>query len=587
MHRSRAVPRCISSAQPASKVSYRSVAQRGLKQKPNSVPGSRVAITSKSSRSGRNAALILSVAVGGGVLLYPRNLYAESAPPPAEIEFEAPRKKAASKEDSKDFISSQHLQVKRSWENPGVYAWGKNTSRVVAPNSDEVNIKIPKRIAFFDGKVLRDIKFDSKFGVAVDENGDLLQWGAGFSPNCRVPTPTLKGKDIIKISISRDRIIALSSSGIVFSVPASYEDLDSGPKLQENSWIPFWKSRAQFSYRTLVPKDMAWGEKVTKVSSGLEHCLLLTSKGRLFSAASGTEDFPSKGQMGIPGLTWTTRPEGPYDQPHEITTLRGFEIAEIAAGDYHSLAVDRQGRVFAFGDSSLGQLGLETNSESPNIDAPSLVPIDKLYRGTGLAPRVTNVAAGGINSFFTVDATRIQGQDGEIPTDLGRVTADTWSCGQGTYGALGNGRWTHIQEIPTKIKSLSGLFEYDETAKVVIPIRMAYISVGTTHVAATMANVTEVSASKHGTENETNWGADVVWWGGNEFYQLGTGKRSNVNAPLYIAPLDAEAERAKGRKEDHRFQITPRKVIRVRGRDVSVEQRVECGRGVTAVYSGL
>jgi len=101
-----------------------------------------------------------------------------------------------------------------------------------------------------------------------------------------------------------------------------------------------------------------------------------------------------------------------------------------------------------------------------------------------------------------------------------------------------------------------------------------------------MDNVTEVGATTRGTENETNWGADVLWWGGNEHYQLGTGKRSNVNNPTYIAPLDIEAERQKGRKDDHRFQITPRKTIRFEGRNISVEQKVECGRGVTAVYSG-
>ena len=102
-----------------------------------------------------------------------------------------------------------------------------------------------------------------------------------------------------------------------------------------------------------------------------------------------------------------------------------------------------------------------------------------------------------------------------------------------------------------------------------------------------MDNVTEVGATARGTENDTNWGADVLWWGGNEHYQLGTGKRSNVSNPTYIAPLDIESEKLKGRKDDHHFQITPRKTIKLEGRNVSVEQRIECGRGVTAVYSGV
>jgi len=534
----------------------------------------------------RRAALLLSIAIGGGCIYkygYPRDVYAEGVASAAEIKYEEPRGKASSREENRDLISSQHLQVKRSWENPGVYAWGSNSSKVVAPESNEIIVKYPRRIAYFDGKLIRDIKLDRAFGAAVNENGDLLQWGTGFSPACEGPTPTLKGKDIVKISISRDRIIALSSNGAVFSVPASLTELESGPKPKDSSW--FWRSRSHISYRTLKPK-LEWGEKISDISSGLEHCLLLTSTGRLFSVASSTADFPSKGQLGVPGLAWTSKEEGPYDQPHEIGTLQGFEITRIATGNYHSLAMDKQGRVFAFGDNTFGQLGFDVSPESPIIDAPSLIPFDRLYRGTGQSPRVTDVAAGGLSSFFTVDATRVTRQDELDSPGIGRVTADTWSCGQGMYGALGNNRWTHIQGTPTKIKALSGLFEYDETTNRVVPIRLSQLSIGSTHASAILNNVTHVGSTNRSSENDTNWGADVMWWGGNEFYQLGTGKRNNLNNPTYIAPLDIQADKQKGRREEHRFQITPRKTIRYGGRDVSVEQRVECGRGVTAVYSG-
>lgn len=548
-----------------------------------------VAVASRSLPKAGTAGLLFSITVGAGFLYslgYPSNLHAEAVPAPAEIKFEEPRKKATSKDENRDLISSQHLQVKRSWENPGVYAWGSNSGKVVAPDSDEQTIKTPRRIPYFDGKLIRDIKLDRNFGAAITESGDLLQWGAAFSTENPEPQPTLRGKDLVKLSISRDRIVTLSSSGKVYSIPAAQADQVLGPKQLESSWFPFWKSRSPISYRTIQPDNMSWGEKVSDVSSGLEHCLMLTSRGRIFSAASGTEDFPTKGQLGVPGLTWTTRPPGPYDQPHEIGTLKGFEITKIAAGDYHSLAVDKQGRVFAFGDNSLGQLGFDYTPESPIIDVPSLLPIEKLYKGTNLLPRVTNVAAGGVNSFFNVDATRIAGQGEEDPRGLGRVTADTWACGQGIWGGLGNGRWTHVQGTPTKIKALSGLFEYDEVKNIVVPIRLAQFSVGATHAAAIMDNVTHVGASDHSSENDTNWGADVLWWGGNECYQLGTGKRNNVSNPVYIAPLDVEADKEKGRREEHRFQITPRQKVKVGGKKVSMEQRIECGRGVTAVYSG-
>ncbi|KAI9852555.1 MAG: hypothetical protein M1838_000423 [Thelocarpon superellum] len=557
--------------------------------------GSRLSRSPGTDHFGSTSQRALLLALVGGAGLYTsrwfgvREAHAEAPPADGPILEQAKKRGRASKEENRDLISSQHLQVKKSWENPGVYAWGSNSGRVAAPDSEETFIKTPRRLPYFDGLLLRDIKLDRNFGAAITEGGDLLQWGIGYATEATVPEPTLTGKNLISLTISRDRIIALAKNGSVYSLAAARDAQASGPKPWESSWIPFWSSQSKVSYRMLQPSSMSRGEKVVAVDGGLEHALLLTSKGRLFSAASSGEDFPSRGQLGVPGLTWSTRPDGPYDQCHEITTLRGFEIAKIAAGDFHSLAVDRDGRVFAFGDNSLGQLGFDYNPEALTVDAPSLLPIQKLYAGTNLLPKVTNVAAGGVNSFFTVDATRIAGQGENLSQQrgLGRVTADTFSCGQGIWGGLGNGRWTHVQGTPTKIKALSGLFEWDEAAHTAVPIRLAHISVGSTHASAVMDNVTYLDASDRSSENDTNWGADVLWWGGNEFYQLGTGRRNNVSNPMYIAPLDIDADRERGRREEHRFQITPRKTVRVQGRRVSMEQRIECGRNVSAVYSGV
>jgi len=510
--------------------------------------------------------------------------------PPVPVVEKTKKKKGVSKEQNRALISSQHLQVMRSWENPGVYAWGSNTGKVAAPDSNETYIKTPRRISWFDDVLLRDIKLDRHFGAAVLENGDLVQWGKGYSEDTTEPTVTLKGKSLQSIAISKDRIIGLSKNGTVYSVPASKAEQESGAKPSESSWIPGWGSTSNISYRILKPQGLSSSDKVSQISGGLEHVLLLTKKGRLFSAASGSEDFPSRGQLGIPGLTWTTRPPGPFDQCHEISTLKGFEVEKIASGDHHSLVLDKEGRVFSFGDNSSGQLGFEYSSEAPYVDMPSLLPISRLYQGTNQTPRVTSISAGGLNSYFTIDATRVMGQNesAEDVRTLGRITADTWSCGQGIKGALGNGRWTHIQGTPTKIPALSGLFEYDENTKSVVPIRLASISAGSTHTSAVMSNITFLDTNEKSSEDTTNWGADVVWWGGNEYYQLGTGKRNNVAAPLYIRPLDMAAEIEAGRKEEHRFHITPRHTVQLKGgKKVSMEQRIECGRNVTAVYSGV
>ncbi|OAK99813.1 mitochondrial protein-like protein Fmp25 [Phaeosphaeriaceae sp. SRC1lsM3a] len=522
-----------------------------------------------------------------------REAHAEEPPKEEEVEikFEAPRRQAASADENRNIISSQHLQVQKSWENPGVYAWGSNTGKTVAPDSDEKYIKTPRRISFFDGKLLRDIKLDKNFGAAVDERGDLLQWGVAFAPDIKEPTKTLRGKNLTSLAISRDRIIALSSNGTVYSLPVSQQEQKAGPKPESTSWIPFWGGSDDVSYRTRTPESLGWSERVTEIASGLEHALMLTSSGRVFSFASGTQDFPSKGQMGIPGLSWGTRPAGPFDIPHEITTLRGFPVKKIATGDYHSLVCDSEGRAFTFGDNTAGQLGFPFNAEATTVDAPSLLPTQRLYAGSASQAKVSNVFAGGNTSFVTIEATK---------SDSKRITADTWAFGFGLTGQLGVGRWIHTCADPVKVPAFSGLFEYDEPKNAVIPIRINNISVGSTHAAAVMDNVASVIVSGRTsrlTPNDTNWGRDILFWGNNEFYQIGSGKRANVATPTYIQPLDqsAEMERAANaagvkalrEKEAHRFQITPRQKVKVRGRTVEFEQKVECGRGCTAVYSAV
>ncbi|KAI0904475.1 regulator of chromosome condensation 1/beta-lactamase-inhibitor protein II [Ustulina deusta] len=538
--------------------------------------------------------LLVALAAGGAVLAYPT---LTKEPPKtknreATIEYERPRPLPETKEDSRDLISSQHLQVKKSWEHPGLYCWGSNSGRVAAPDSTDNVVKTPRRIPYFDGQLLRDVKLDKEFGAAITERGDLVQWGTGFSKENPAPTPTLKGKDLTRLEISSDRIIALGRDGSVYSLPVAQSDQAIGEKATSSSWS-FWSSPSKINYRQIKPSGLGWGESVISIAGGLDHVLLLTSRGRVFSAASSTSSFPSKGQLGIPGLTWATRPQGAYDQPHEVLTLKGFKISQIAAGDYHSLALEKGGRVFVFGDNSSGQLGFEVELEIPFVDGPIPLPFSKMYRGTHEKSRVTSIAAGGANSFFTIDATRIAGlnEDGRGARDIGRVMSDLWSCGSGIWGTLGNGRWTHVSLGPSKIKSLSGLSEFDEKTNSVVPIRLAYLSIGSTHAAAVMKNATRVNASDKTSDQDTNWGSDVLWWGGNEYYQLGTGRRNNVATPIYIGPLDGgKGDAEKGRTDEmHRLQIAPKTTVRIgeggKGRKATVEQRVECGRFVTAVYS--
>jgi alpha-tubulin suppressor-like RCC1 family protein len=518
---------------------------------------------------------------------------AEQAPVEVPTIFEPKRPRVSTKEANRELISPQHVQAKQSWDNPGVYAWGLNSGKVAAPESEERWVKTPRRLPFFDGILLRDLKLESNFGAAINEAGDLLLWGSAYSKNSKTPEVSLKGRNLRSLAISEDRVIALSENGTVYSVPVSKDSQAKEPKIKEPSW--FWtNSFTNVAARDLTPADLAIGEKVVNISSGLEHLLMLTSRGRVYSAASSSNDFPKYGQLGVPGLNWFTRPSGPYDQPHELKTLKGTKIEQIATGDTHSLLLDKHGKVYSFGENSYGQLGLMFNPENMDlnnalninthyVDVPTEVPIAAAYPPNTQFVNVRSIAAGGLNSFIIADSrTR----------NSNTVSSDALACGRGIWGALGNGKLTHIQWTPTKIPALSGMIEYNEETGKSQPIRVSSFQVGGSHVAAVMANITRVAASDRTGENDTNYGADVYFFGNNEHFQIGNGKRANLSVPTHIQPLNqVVTKQATGSedvvKEFDRFQLTPPKKITFAGRSVWVEQRVVTGRQCSAVYSAV
>ncbi|KAF3926441.1 hypothetical protein AA313_de0206261 [Arthrobotrys entomopaga] len=477
---------------------------------------------------------------------------------------------------------SQSNQV-NFWDRPGVYLWGSNSGRVAAPDSDEQFVKAPRRIAFFDGYILRDLRIAPNMGVAVTENGDLMQWGTGYSPDCRAPVLTFAGKDIVKVGLSEDRVIALSSAGQVYSIPFSKEEQETFAKPTEASGSPLWSSTSEskISYRSLTPTLGMW-ERVVDIAVGLEHTVMLTSSGRVFTAASANYSFPLKGQLGITGMSWDSKPK-PYDTPQEVTDLSQFKIKHIAAGDYHTMVADREGKLFAWGENTKGQLGFEYTESA--IMEPTLIPQRSFYKDPDVHAKLQGIYAGGLNTFFLMEADSPNPDFKKPPVK----TYDLFVCGHGLHGTLGTGSWIHTQALPQKIKSISGLREYSDRKAGLIPINISYVTIGGSHAAVVMANLANVQGSIW-SSSDAEFGNDILFFGGNESFQLGNRKRANLNVPTYVPPLELGSSSARGKKTDERFQILPEKTVtfvdeKEKKRSVKIEQRVVAGRGLTGCYA--
>eukprot|EP00008_Paramoeba_atlantica_P009859 CAMPEP_0201477230 /NCGR_PEP_ID=MMETSP0151_2-20130828/2289_1 /ASSEMBLY_ACC=CAM_ASM_000257 /TAXON_ID=200890 /ORGANISM="Paramoeba atlantica, Strain 621/1 / CCAP 1560/9" /LENGTH=917 /DNA_ID=CAMNT_0047857871 /DNA_START=24 /DNA_END=2777 /DNA_ORIENTATION=+ len=149
---------------------------------------------------------------------------------------------------------------------------------------------------------------------------------------------------------------------------------------------------------------------VKKIACGSFHMLASTSKGEIFAWGPGED-----GRLGLRTVLNQTLPQS-------IPTLAGKDIADIACGDRHSIAIDTSSQVWVWGRNASYQLGL---GDSKSRLVPTAL--------TGL-PVMTKVSCG-YSSTYGVS-----------------VDGDLYSWGDNSSGQLGHGD-KDIRKVPEKVKS--------------------------------------------------------------------------------------------------------------------------------------
>ncbi|KAF5095904.1 hypothetical protein D0Z03_001722 [Geotrichum reessii] len=445
---------------------------------------------------------------------------------------------------------------------PGVYAWGNNSGNVIAPGYSTTvpSVRSPYRIPFFDGRVLRDLALTGSLGVAVLDNGDVVQWGDAYSKDQSAIASaklekTVKGRDIKKVQVADGKAIyGLNKSGSrVYAWPVSRDELVNGERLDTStynggSWWKIWTwgrgsatgpnltddAAKLGSCLTVKLPSLGYTEYIKDISVGNDHILVLTSKGRVFSGATGVyssqKPKESKGQYGIASLSQFDEAPVP-GKVFEIKSFKETIIDQIATGDYHSLARSREGKVYGFGENMLGQLGIPYSYSTANSAVPTLLPFHKLYPRR-IIPEVTDIAAGGSTSYVTIQPKPNPSELlDRTKQDKDEFNRDIYAFGGGLVGQLGTGAYVHAQSTPVKIRHFANLSEYSEKLRQMVQIDLSQWSVGRTHTAVTVGGAARTAAG---------FGHDVLIWGGNEHAQIGTGKRNNVSKPISIAGLPVD-----------------------------------------------
>ncbi|KAK2460566.1 hypothetical protein APHAL10511_007036 [Amanita phalloides] len=481
--------------------------------------------------------------------------------------------------------------------NLSTIVWGSNRSGVLTPGSDTC---VPTTVKWLDNVALRDLALHKKYAACVDARGDVYLWGSGTSlTQDQMPKLILKGKDIRVIQLTHSKLYALSASGKVYALSST----PSEEKL--NNWSGWVGSKSGFvDFLEVLPKeDLGWGERITSIVAGDNHLLAVTSKGRTFAHPVNMH-ANNYSQLGMRKVEVQNDPKvgiresfavdlvprsvvDPFIRASnvnhqagsssesdkvsrvddksihfchyffEIPVLRGVVIEQVAAGSRSSFGRTSTGRVLAWGANEYGQLGLGSDTTLETVMIPTEV---NLWRFTSSATktRCLDVSAGGDLTSFTVERL-----DESKPTLI-----DLLMCGNGRWGGLGNNAYSTAQGTPVKVKSISGLLEYNEATRCLEPIQPQSVVISPSgHIMVTL----NTSRAAKGA------GRDLVVWGRNADGELGNGKRASVAGARAVEGAGGRVLLGMrvGELRDARGRVSGQG---------QVEQRAAAGDGNSAIY---
>jgi alpha-tubulin suppressor-like RCC1 family protein len=408
--------------------------------------------------------------------------------------------------------STHTLALKSNGE---LYAWGRNNQGQLGVG-DHTDRHSPVQVG--TDMNWTAIAAGNDYTLALKSNGELYAWGnnhagqLGVGDNTDRNSPVQVGTDMNWTAIAADdsHTMALKSDGSLWAWGDNYRGkLGVGGETDRNSPVqvgiePDWTTiAAGYNHSVALQVDMslyAWGhnyygqlgtgntatyytpvyithtELTWKAIAGTQHTLASKSNGTLWAWG-----YNNSGQLGD-GTTTNSSIAVRVKGPNGFGYLN--DAVAIAAGYYHSVALQTDGKLYAWGENNIGQLGDGCTIGDNCTDSNFPVQV-KGPSGSGYLTDVVAIAAWRHHTLALKS-------DGTL-----------YAWGYNYYGELGVGDNTH---------------------------RTSPDQVGTdTNWVAIAAGYNHTLALK---SNGTLWA-----WGRNEYGQLGdgtSGDSNNENTPVQV-----------------------------------------------------
>ncbi len=295
-----------------------------------------------------------------------------------------------------------------------VTAWGGNEVGQLGNGSTEPSL-FPTPVSGLSE--VTAVSSYGRFCLALLANGTVESWGLnshgelgdGTTEDSNVPVPVSGLSGVVAIAAGEAHSLALLSDGTVMAWGSNVHGQVGNAS----------------SVDSLTPVPVSELSGVTAIAAGAEHSLALTSSGAVWAWGNG-----AYGQLGEAVL-------GDSHVPVHVSGLPS-DVASIAGGGRHSLALLSDGTVKAWGGDEYGQLGNGKSGSGAHSQTPVSV--------NGLSG-ATSISAGLYSSLALLINKTVAGWGGDEYGQLGigeegpgyRSTEPVLMCGVMEAGGISAG----------------------------------------------------------------------------------------------------------------------------------------------------
>ena len=220
-------------------------------------------------------------------------------------------------------------------EDGTIWMWGNNTNGIKGDDTNGGLVKHPTQIGTASDWV--DIAAGRFFALALKANGDLYGWGDNVNGNLAIGNntdqyaPVKIAENVKSFSAGYHHTTIVKTDGTLWG--AGYND-----------WGGLGMGTSQASYNTWQ-QESSKATDWAKTSAGYYNSFGIKTNGTLWSAGTNLE-----------GQTGTGATSGESDVFVQVGTDTNWQ--DVSCGVYHVLALKTTGKVFGWGYSANGRLGI-------------------------------------------------------------------------------------------------------------------------------------------------------------------------------------------------------------------------------------